>query len=74
MTQWSDHDWKQLAVEAQAGLKGQGAVVETMHRLTDRFDAFSASSDRYSKRSPSSRRDHRLVEPLTTRSGVEQGL
>ena len=50
MTEWSDHDWKQLADEAQAGLTGQGAVVEAMHRLTDRFDAFSASSDRYSKR------------------------
>jgi hypothetical protein len=50
MTEWSDPDWKQLADEAQAGLRGQGAVVEAMHRLTDRLDAFSASSDRYSNR------------------------
>ena len=50
MTEWSDYGWMHLADEAQAGLRGQGAIVEAMHRLTDRLDAFSASSDRYSSR------------------------
>ena len=50
MTEWSTQDWKQLADEAQTGVRGQGAVVEAMHRLTNRFDAFSTSSDRYSNR------------------------
>jgi hypothetical protein len=40
MTEWSTQDWKQLADEAQTGVRGQGAVVEAMHRLTNRFDAF----------------------------------
>ena len=40
----------QLADEAQAGMRGQGAIVEAMHRLTVRLDAFSKSSDRYSSR------------------------
>ena len=31
-------------------MRGQGAIVEAMHRLTVRLDAFSKSSDRYSSR------------------------
>ena len=50
MAEWNDFGWKQLADEAQAGMRGQGAIVEAMHRLTVRLDAFSKSSDRYSSR------------------------
>jgi hypothetical protein len=50
ITEWKRHTWDQLASEAQAGLSGQGAVVEAMHRLTDAVDAFSKSSDTYSHR------------------------
>ena len=50
MAEWSDFGWKQLADEAQAGMRGQGALVESMHRLTDQLAAFSKSSDRYSSR------------------------
>jgi hypothetical protein len=44
----SQHTWDELTSEAQQGLRGQGAIVEAMHRLTVRLDVFSASSDRYS--------------------------
>jgi hypothetical protein len=44
------YTWDELTSEAQQGLRGQGAIVEAMHRLTVRLDAFSASSDRYSNR------------------------
>ena len=46
MAEWNDFGWKQLADEAQAGMRGQGAIVEAMHRLTVRLDAFSKSSNR----------------------------
>ena len=36
MAEWNDFGWKQLADEAQAGMRGQGAIVEAMHRLTVR--------------------------------------
>jgi hypothetical protein len=48
--EWQRQSWEQLASEAQTGMKGQGAVVEAMRRLTDRLDAFSKSSDIYAKR------------------------
>ena len=32
MAEWNDFGWKQLADEAQAGMRGQGAIVEAMHR------------------------------------------
>ena len=50
MAEWNDFGWKQLADEAQAGMRGQGAIVEAMHRLTGSLGAFSKSSDRYSSR------------------------
>ena len=46
---WQGQKWEELASEAQTGLRGQGAVVEAMRRLTDRLDAFSKSSDIYAK-------------------------
>jgi hypothetical protein len=48
--EWQGQSWDHLASEAQTGLRGQGAVVEAMRRLTDRLDAFSKSSDTYANR------------------------
>jgi hypothetical protein len=48
--EWERQSWEQLATEADTGLKGQGAVVEAMRRLTDRLNAFSKSSDAYANR------------------------
>jgi hypothetical protein len=40
----------ELTAEADAGLRGQGALVEAIHRLKHSINAFSASSDQYSRR------------------------
>jgi hypothetical protein len=47
---WKDKTDDELAKEAHAGRVGQGGVVESIRRLRDSVDAFSASSDKYSAR------------------------
>lgn len=45
--QWT---WEELIKSAQDGLKRSGAAIEAMRRVVVSVDAFSQSSDRYSKR------------------------
>ena len=45
--QWTDD---RLTVEAESGLRGQGAVVEAMRRLRVSVDGFSTSSDTSARR------------------------
>ena len=45
---WPDQTDKQLADEAQTGLRGQGAVVEANCRLRNSIEAMRRSTDRYS--------------------------
>jgi hypothetical protein len=40
----------ELFAAAEAGLKGQGAVVEAMRRLRNALDDLRQSSDKYSRR------------------------
>lgn len=47
---WKDWTDDELADAAQQGMSGQGAQVEAMRRLRTTIEAFSDSSDRYSRR------------------------
>jgi hypothetical protein len=45
---WPDQTDQQLADEAQTGLRGQGAIVESNRRLRNSINAMRRSTDRYS--------------------------
>jgi hypothetical protein len=45
-TMFGDRTWGALATQAETGLQGQGAVVESMRRLTVALDAQAASADK----------------------------
>jgi hypothetical protein len=49
MTNWHDQSDDDLLNKAQEGMKGQGALVESMRRLRKSIDGLRESSDRYSK-------------------------
>ena len=41
---WSEWTWDELALEAQIGSRGQGAVVESSHRVVEATDKLNAST------------------------------
>jgi hypothetical protein len=43
-TPWAGRSWEELATEAEAGLRGQGALVETTRRLVDATERQSRAS------------------------------
>jgi len=50
MKSWPEWNDEELANEAQIGIRGQGAVVESTRRLRAQLEAAGESSDVYSRR------------------------
>lgn len=49
MLDYSNKSWLDLSKEANAGLMGQGAVVEAAHRLSESIQSLRESTERSSR-------------------------